>query len=547
MRILTSKQLIELAGISRATLNNYISLGILKKPTVQPAQNNNTRAPRIGYFPESDLRRIQKVQQLKKQGVPMSDVAEEMKNTEMDDFLLDEDDHIDLDLDPALLEEQTDQIDQNMEQSAHDHIARERSNIVTQQPLPAKLENLSIDMSLDNLPGPSYMVNNNFELVWWNEQAFEDLFRLDAPLEGDIESRNLLKLLINNKNIRSMTNWMEMISIHVGAAKRRIPSSSMSNAYSSINSEDIKLIDDLYTSGDVSDKKHISHFHIDIYDKSAGMILPHDLYISYFREGIMFAYSPENSGDDSILDFLSRRSHVIRDLLRKRKPFLTDLAVIVADLQDSCQICAELPPEEYFQLINHIWQSSEPIFRKYYGTHGKHVGDGMVYYFFPQPDSSYIKNAIDCALELKKMMQDVTREWQARKNWLHDLHLNTGLNEGQEWFGTYYSDTNLEFTVLGDTINHAARISDLARYSSILATKGMIGKLTPDERASFRFGIRQETAKGDEIFVSDLYSRVSSLVDLKDNKNIKFNDIATIPVTEIIDARGEHLYRRSRR
>ena len=547
MSLLTSKQLIELAGISRATLNNYIALGILKKPAVQPAQNNNTRAPRIGYFPESDLRRIQKVQQLKKQGVPMSDVAEEMKNTEIDDFLLDEDDHIDLELDPSILEAQTDQIDQSMEQSAPDHIARERSNIVTQQPLPAKLENLSIDMSLDNLPGPAYMVNNNFELVWWNEQAFADLFKLDAPMEGDIESRNLLKLLIKNKNIRSMVNWMEMISIHVGAAKRRIPSKSMSSAYSSMNSDDIKLIDDLYTSVDISDKKHITHYHIDIYDKDAGMILPHDLYISYFREGIMFTYSPENSENDSILDFLSRRSHVIRDLLRKRKPFLTDLAVIVADLQDSCQICAELPPEEYFQLINHIWQSSEPIFRKYYGTHGKHVGDGMVYYFFPQPDSSYIKNAIDCSLELKKMMQDVTRDWQSRKNWLHDLHLNTGLNEGQEWFGTYYSDTNLEFTVLGDTINHAARISDLARYSSILATKGMVGKLTPEERASFRFGIRQQTAKGDEIFVSDLYSRVSSLVDLRDNKNIKFNDIATIPVTEIIDARGEHLYIRNRR
>jgi adenylate cyclase len=542
MKKLTSKQLIELAGISRATLNNYISLGILDRPAVLPAQNNNTRAPRIGYFPESAVERIHQVQQLKKQGVPMSAVAEELKNKDVEAFLLDEDDHIELEFDPNLQQTQ-----EAVPEPEPDPVPEPEHNILKEQPLPKKLENLSIDMSLENLPGPAYMVNNNFELVWWNEQAFEDLFCLEAPLDGDIESRNLLKLMMNTNSIRKMVNWMEMISIHVGAAKRRIPSKSLSNVYSSMGSEDIKLIDEVYSSSEAMQQKHISHYHIDIYSKDAGMILPHDLYISFFREGIMFTYSPLGEDNDSILDFLSRRSYVIRDLLKKRVPFLTDLAVVVADLQDSCQICAELPPEEYFELINNIWQSAEPIFRKYYGTHGKHVGDGMVYYFFPQPDSSYITNSINCSLDLKKMMREVTRDWQSRKNWLHDLHLNIGLNEGQEWFGTYYSDTNLEFTVLGDTINHASRISDLARFGSILATKGMVGKLTPEERESFRFGIRQETAAGDEIFVSDLYSRVSSLVDLKDDKNIKFHDIATIPVTEIIDVLGEHLYRRGRR
>ena len=558
MSLLTSKQLIDIAGISRATLNNYIKLGILDKPSVAPAQDKNERARRIGYFPESALQRIEAVKQMKKRGMAMSDIAKELENTDMEGFFLDETDHIELELDPKLegtrvtkkSELTQDRIQQETSKTDEGEIEKgegKEINIVKQQPLPAKLESLSIDMSLENLPGPAYMVNNNFELVWWNEAAFEDLFCLDNPLDGDIESRNLLKLLITNSKVRKLANWEELFAIHLSSAKRRIPESTLSNTYGTMNSDDVRLVEQLNHSTESSGHKHISHYHVDIYDKNAGMILPHDLYVSFFREGIMFAYSPEDLESDNILDFLSRRSHVIRDLLKKRKPFLTDLAVIVADLQDSCQICAELPPEEYFQLINHIWQASEPVFRKYYGTHGKHVGDGMLYYFFPQPDSNYIANSINCALELKQIMGEVTREWQARKNWLHELHLNIGLNEGQEWFGTYYSATNLEFTVLGDTINHAARISDLARYGSILATKGMVGKLTPEERQAFRFGIRQETPKGDEIFVSDLYSRVSSLVDLKDDKNIKFHDIATIPVTEIIDARGEHLYRRSKR
>jgi len=126
-------------------------------------------------------------------------------------------------------------------------------------------------------------------------------------------------------------------------------------------------------------------------------------------------------------------------------------------------------------------------------------------------------------------------EWQVRKNWLHSLYLNIGLDEGQEWFGTYHSGTNLEFTVLGDTINHAARISDFARYGSIWTTKNMLGKLSYQERDQLHFGIRRRTDAGDDVLVNDVYSRISSVVDLNEGRNFKFNDIATLPVTEVIN------------
>ena len=65
-----------------------------------------------------------------------------------------------------------------------------------------------------------------------------------------------------------------------------------------------------------------------------------------------------------LLALLARRDLVIRDLLRGRKPYMTPLAVLVADIQSSVKICAELPPEEYFELINQIWGTMEPIFLK---------------------------------------------------------------------------------------------------------------------------------------------------------------------------------------
>ena len=205
----------------------------------------------------------------------------------------------------------------------------------------------------------------------------------------------------------------------------------------------------------------------------------------------------------------------------------------VADLQDSVKICAELPPDEYFELINQIWHMAENVLRRYHATQGKHAGDGMVSYFFPQPDRNYLLNAFVSAKELQQKMRELSHEWQLRKNWTNELYLNIGLNEGEEWFGTYHTATNVEFTVLGDTINHAGRLSDFARYGAVWATKNLIAKLSPEEREGICFGIRRVHEEDREIWVPATYSRLSNLIDLGNGKFEKFRDIATLAIAEI--------------
>jgi DNA-binding transcriptional MerR regulator len=74
--LLNSKELIEKAGISRATLNNYISCGIVPKPEVMPPNALDGAAPRLGYFNDEILMRIAEIQRLKKSGWSMSRIAE---------------------------------------------------------------------------------------------------------------------------------------------------------------------------------------------------------------------------------------------------------------------------------------------------------------------------------------------------------------------------------------------------------------------------------------------------------------------------------------
>lgn len=473
----------------------------------------------MGHFPDEALSRVEEVQRLKKQGLSMSTISDRFRNK-------------------LLGNSQLPQQEETHGGEVQDKVATLKIPETTDPP-PVDSEmrqrrHLTLELSIDDIPGPAYMVNNNFELVWWNDLANESLLGISGKLSGEIEARNLIRLLMGTKPVREWDNWHELLYIHLSTAKKRLPHQSLIKIYSCLSAHDIQILEQLYEAASPVDQVPIMHYPTTLMGDS-GVPEPYTLYASFFREGILFAYVSPHSESSSLLELLSRRDQVIRDLMRKRKPFFTNVAVMVADLQNSVRICSELPAEEYFELINHIWQTSEPVFRKYYGTHGKHVGDGMVYYFFPQPDCDYLLNAMHCALELKEVMRNISREWQNKKGWLNDLYLNIGLNEGQEWFGTYHNGNHLEFTVLGDTINHAARISDFARNGSIWTTKNMLSQVAAEQRRFIHFGIRRRTDRDEEVLVSEMYARISSLVDLDEGRHFKFRDIAMLPITEIFD------------
>jgi class 3 adenylate cyclase len=105
-----------------------------------------------------------------------------------------------------------------------------------------------------------------------------------------------------------------------------------------------------------------------------------------------------------------------------------------------------------------------------------------------------------------------------------------GINEGQEYFGTIAASPAIEFTALGDSVNYAERLSDFARHGSIWTTKNLLNKLNAEERKSIRYGIRRN-----EMIMENIFSRVMDLFPPGDPKYHKFMDMATLPMTEILD------------
>lgn len=502
--LIDSKEIIEKTGISRATLNNYIRLGIIPKPLVKRPDAGYGKTKKIGFFPLSVLDSIKKVTTMKKEGRSIQEIA-------------------------AIFAGETE---------AKTHIEKETKAVKQAQDRRTEENVFSRDMgpltlSIDSIRTPAYLINYKFEIEWMNQAAEDEIFKQPVQRISDPESRNIFKLLFNVLSDRNMQYDETIFDLHMTFFKSRHSKDAIPGLYPNIQEKEIDFLNRSFDrSRDLERKELINQTRVDVMKRDGGKE-SYRLYVTFFREGLFFLYEPADIALNGAMEFLTNRSRVINDLLQRRMPVLINFCVIVADLQDSVRICAELPPEEYFELINQMRRRIEESFRKYYGVYGKHAGDGLVYYFLKDRDLKYMANSIDCALEIKERMEKLSEEWKIRKRWDNGLYLNIGLNEGREYFSAIHPSANIEFTALGDTINYASRLSDLARNGSVLTTKNLISRMDKEDRRRFIFGIKKKTSGG-ELFIENMFSRVVDLINAEDLRSAKLMDISALSVTEIL-------------
>ncbi len=504
--LITSKEIIEKTVISRATLNNYIKLGILPKPIVGRPRSGRQGVKQIGYFPPESLERILKVKLLKTQGHSISDIAAMFRKDEEGTA-------------PS-----GPQAPQQGEMGGQDS---RQSRVKV--PMACSAGNLSV--TICDINSPAYLVNHNFEIEWINKSAEDLIFKQKVRSLVDIESRNIFRLLLNQGLGATEQSWQEIITLNFTILQKAIDKDRLSNLFKGMTRSESELMQGLFESRKPAGRDAFYHLPVSVVadDHSRKTYWVHTM---TFREGIFFVFLPDEGINSEFLDMFTHREKVINALLKNRMPSLVSLGVLVADLQDSVKISAELLPGQYFELINGLWEVVGPTFERYGGIYGKHAGDGMLYYFIHKNDGNYLMNALDCALEIREVVSEFSRRWRAMKNWNNELFLNTGINEGQEFFGTIRSARNVEFTALGDTINIAGRLSEFARNGAIWTTKNLISKLSQEERETICFGVYQENRNG-QMFIRDSFSRISDLV-VEDPLHYRhFESFPGLPITLI--------------
>ncbi len=130
--------------------------------------------------------------------------------------------------------------------------------------------------------------------------------------------------------------------------------------------------------------------------------------------------------------------------------------ILVTDIADYTSISEELTPKEIVTMLNEYFSVLVNIIQTHKGVVNKYIGDSIFSMFnVPLDDPKHAVNAIYAALEIEKIMTTHTFGKNRR------LQTRIGINTGVVVAGNIGSADRMEYTVIGDDVNVAARLEQL--------------------------------------------------------------------------------------
>lgn len=145
---------------------------------------------------------------------------------------------------------------------------------------------------------------------------------------------------------------------------------------------------------------------------------------------------------------------------------LRQATVLFCDLRGFSRLAEQTPPRDVVATLNEFFTEMTTWVRACGGFVDKFVGDGMLVVFglFDQPASSNgeaeaAAAAIRCALGMRERLAALNLARQARER--PALAVKVGVHSGELVAGTIGATDRHEFTVIGDTVNVAARLQQL--------------------------------------------------------------------------------------
>jgi len=133
------------------------------------------------------------------------------------------------------------------------------------------------------------------------------------------------------------------------------------------------------------------------------------------------------------------------------------ITAFFSDVQSFTSISEKLKPDELVALLNEFLTEMTDIILEYNGTVDKFEGDAIIA-FFGAPGELENQEEIACTVSLKmqKRLSELRVKW--REEGKPELRNRIGLDTGTAVVGNMGSQNRMDYTMMGDTVNTAARL-----------------------------------------------------------------------------------------
>lgn len=154
-----------------------------------------------------------------------------------------------------------------------------------------------------------------------------------------------------------------------------------------------------------------------------------------------------------------------------------EVTVLFADLFGFTALGETLAPEALVALLNEYFGRMSRVIEQHRGQVAKFIGDGLMALFGAhEPNPWQVDDAVHAALAMQRALAELNA---ARGG--APLRAGIGIHCGPAVAGVLGSQTLMEFTVIGGTVNLAARVEGLTRAhdAGILVTDAVRARLDP--------------------------------------------------------------------
>jgi adenylate cyclase len=139
-----------------------------------------------------------------------------------------------------------------------------------------------------------------------------------------------------------------------------------------------------------------------------------------------------------------------------------EVTVMFTDIRNFTGIAEKLPPQRSLQLLNEFLTAISEVVEAHGGVVDKYLGDGVMALFgapVTRPDDA--QRALACALAIRRRVEALGPSLAAKG--LPNPEIGIGITTSRVIAGNIGSPSRLNYTVLGDGVNLAARLEGLTK------------------------------------------------------------------------------------
>jgi adenylate cyclase len=142
----------------------------------------------------------------------------------------------------------------------------------------------------------------------------------------------------------------------------------------------------------------------------------------------------------------------------------SEITILFSDIRNFTSMSEKLTPDGVVALLNPYLDVMTTVIHQHGGTVDKYEGDAIVAFFGePIRYEDHALRAAHAALDMRLALVKLKEDWAKKGILPEHFDIGIGLNSGDVFIGLLGSEQRVNYTIIGDNANLAARLQDLTK------------------------------------------------------------------------------------